>query len=150
MQAEEIIQIQNENDFEIKTENNSSIEIEGEFVKSAILTHRRKHSKFQLHARRVTFKIIIRIFSYALLHRFVFFYLSENSECNSYSSDPADWTVNDDLITYLLQKGPSFCRNKDDTFVKSAREYVESEEKKKRDVYILILSSAPLANAKRP
>ncbi|XP_058798117.1 zinc finger MYM-type protein 1-like [Phymastichus coffea] len=54
-----------------------------------------------------------------------------NENTKNYSTDPALWNLDNDLVNYWLRKGADFGRNNDGKFKKSAREYIDSEGKVK-------------------
>ncbi|XP_031783959.1 uncharacterized protein LOC116417040 [Nasonia vitripennis] len=49
--------------------------------------------------------------------------LSTDTAHPTVSTDPALWHIDENLISYCAQKGPTFCRNKDSNFKKSSRIY---------------------------
>ncbi|CAB3252423.1 unnamed protein product [Arctia plantaginis] len=51
---------------------------------------------------------------------------TENNVNVYVSSDPSLWKVDEDVISYCIRKGSSFCRNQDLDFKKSVRTYKES------------------------
>lgn len=60
-------------------------------------------------------------------------HLAKNIEQETvYSSDPALWTIDNDLISYCILKGPTFCRNNSSNFENSIRFYNEANGKKKK------------------